>query len=1555
MNSFSIRVYYLYLIIFIILILSFHLNNYFCESLETFINVEHNELIINNNNKNQISSFENISGESIKKIINENNNGETIKSNKENSIQHTIIHNEKHIVDSDKTLNQLEYIKIDESNKNYKAENLIFNEHHFIDNHYNYKNNINFDVCMHHENIFTLNKEHLSNDNFNNIVSFKTIDNINKNNLQIDNNPIYSSKGKSSFNSIFKNSEYLISNNQKSSLNNIENYLNQNTLKSSTLVVKFNIEDNNKFFDNESNIKLLNSNHKSNLMPIGYNIQQFVEFEPSTIVFEDIPTCFVSQTEVKIINKMINDSLEIVSIHSSSEHIIPILNTKHKSFSNNDFETFTLVFQPTEIIDIYTQIIINTTKGSSFYYVRGKSIPNQYQLSPVITHVAQNNTEIKKEIYIFNHHNDILNILSIYSSSNNILALSPNCQNKECNSNKDLFSAISIPSQSKHLITILKLTKKEFSEYNDILIIKTNKGFIILKTKFILTDRNIMSTANFNFGRFHSINQTKSIDIKIMNSLNIPIDANITLNNELKEMKLHLENNILSPNSITKCGVLTFTSETLGIFQGSLQLDIHSKQKVSSFQISYDALVTNENIEKIMGSSIFYLKNPSQLESFFIYKNNNQYPVEFLNVNIKNFNYSTIENFKRSIIRPMESGIIFFLRINPDLKLKSEFQKFDLFIDTNLTTIYEEIKIYHTRFEYCIINIEINQTYCDMSKSFNNSGYIGLIEYGGIHEIEIRVSELGSTWSTIHGIQVLLANGCNNRIIPIKTQIIYYEDKTISTIRAQILAEKICAQKNYILIKISEFELYIPIKFQVTKSFIISKDPIVIKEDMHNSTPVYLSYDSPFNISIISYSLKNDKSFSFNLSTLELQPTLKSKLLKIGFLKYNQSATDFLFKLVKSNSKSDLNISSPIVTPDEINAYFQRKSLFNINETSQLIITTNFKQLVFNISASISFPRLVNSKSLYIGTSPIGGIIFKNITIKNPTSEKLQVNLFLGDDKLLATLRKDNVVDKKYSNFNNFFVEYNNHPSNFEINPNSFDDSTKITLSCNKLGEYFSILYLRNNFTIFDYIELHGYCNENLLSILQEEKLTNSLTLNNPTLNKYEKENGIEIENILYSFKLKNLGQEDIIILGTNIDSIEKIDIQPNLNSIILLKPDEEKSIFLNYKKSHSKLPRELIVTTNLGNFKFPIILNSNEKPKISFGRYHYFAIGGVFIFVLSIAIGYFYYILKKRYSKMDSRINIDNRKKTKKLKDHKNIKIDVQTKKIDEPISVDTSIELNKSFNTKEELYSHDPLLNAQSEELSHETSLEPVLPSKVEEYYSESTHPKLGNEIKFKNLELENNDKIMKQNQKRNTITSEKKLRKKRIKHTEEMKRNRSHSQDSSHGDNYQYNEKYRRKSFGYSVEKKKNDHSIKNSKYVETYSTNTKKSSSIQYNPLNNSNYIQFFSERNSNFNQNPIQNTQQNQSNRNYIYSPFQSNVFDVINNDSNNNSQSLFSKKHFNWNENYGNNNENQRNETNKIREIKPFKNIFVETDPIDFFASDTESRTPIDTPVKKLI
>lgn len=285
------------------------------------------------------------------------------------------------------------------------------------------------------------------------------------------------------------------------------------------------------------------------------NNDKLLQFKPELLIFNNSPVCIPSTTEFEIVNHG-DEKIEVFSIDSSNLQFHPVI-FQPQSIPSHGSINVKVYFLPNYLEISLGEFHILTSKGNFIYGVEGYSIPNPYNLSPLVSNKGSIGIPWSdKPIAVYNPYSVPMKIIDVFTTEDFIHLHKPTPSSSPpstppivdsvatCLSdnicNHQIEDTTNLPSITDGNLTIIPpFTTQEVIYYSFntfTLLAGYYKGYIHIKTEF---DVNIIPievqliqegiqflTQTLSFGMLipQKENVTKELVIKMINYDVMPVE-----------------------------------------------------------------------------------------------------------------------------------------------------------------------------------------------------------------------------------------------------------------------------------------------------------------------------------------------------------------------------------------------------------------------------------------------------------------------------------------------------------------------------------------------------------------------------------------------------------------------------------------------------------------------------------------------------------------------------------------------------------------------------------------------------------------------------------------------------------------------------------------------------------------------------------------------------------------------------------------------------------------------------------------------------------------------
>ncbi|XP_044255531.1 transmembrane protein 131 [Tribolium madens] len=887
------------------------------------------------------------------------------------------------------------------------------------------------------------------------------------------------------------------------------------------------ITNNQRYFDNDLSViqeEITSGLRSSRINDANLKLQ--LKFEPEFLDFKYRPLGVPHLEKVTLFNIDNNKSIDMTSISGSTVHF-------HSSFFEDKKipplgnTTFNVVFLGREEGYVESNLFIHTTEGHFKYNVKGLSIYSPYRLRPIVGIKLPINASFSPLIYMHNPHTQPIQIVEVYSSGGDFHLELPT---GELEGPKDMWEIP--PLQTKAVIRVRFQAKSE-QNHTAYVRIKVNSSEEILVVPLeveVSADGGIFDPqGSIDFGIGGNLDSPKTVELCIFNPLKKAVRIH-SVDASSNSVKVDFENVKIMPtkNGCVKIGTVTldwksafksqefFGKITIKYRNGKSKTEIPYYLTVLEGGITYDPLVTRYFIND---------KSEGLASRSFKVKNNFLSPARIINFTLNEDaqNYFKIENFKPILLKPQQESTIFTIKLKNGIQITDLKVNSNIIIKTNVSELFIPLLSYNGKL----------QVYLPF-KSKDYSLDLGLISFDATKEIFFLIANTNPVTISIKNVKtsipmtsaVLLgcARGDHNAALlqvtfqnltkcnSLKTTEYAVIRLTVQTFNAegQIWGD--------VQIETQYENLSVPVHFKVASGKLeIGPDRLVFDQCFPGkicSHPlrVHSTFNDPMIIEEI-ISLPPDKRLSSKhsghilaratkvIGHLYLDPTLGCGNECYTGLQHDTTA-QWLKTLSLSKSVSDFDLNL-------VNVFYNRYLNFTANGSKRWqnltlrLDTSEVRGHIFKTRVKMSWPSLIveqNLENKSIFTFPltqIGNISYRNITIRNPASYNLVIQLVMDktypDIRLLTEGLPSNFIPNGYNENkvkHGFFFHESSKKHYYDLsdslNLKIHEESIPILLNP---GENFTftvgfksedtepnaaLIFIRNNLTILEVVKLLG-------------------------------------------------------------------------------------------------------------------------------------------------------------------------------------------------------------------------------------------------------------------------------------------------------------------------------------------------------------------------------------------------------------------------------------------------------------------------------------------------
>ncbi|KAJ3658654.1 hypothetical protein Zmor_010381 [Zophobas morio] len=765
--------------------------------------------------------------------------------------------------------------------------------------------------------------------------------------------------------------------------------------------------NNQRYFDND--LSVIHEEIASGLRSsrINDDLKLQLKFEPAFLDFKYRPLGIPHLEKVTLFNVDSNKSIDMTSISGSTVHF-------HSSFFEDKKipplgnTSFNVVFLGREEGFVESNLFIHTTEGHFKYNVKGSSIFSPYRLRPIV---------------------EPIQIVEVYSSGGDFHLELPT---GELEGPKDMWEIP--PLQTKAVIRVRFQAKSE-QNHTAYVRIKVNSSEEILVVPLeveVSADGGLFDPqGSVDFGIGGSLDSSKQVELCVYNPLKKAVRIHSVVSSS-EAVKVAFENVKIMPGAkegkhgCVRIGTLTLDWKTAFKTQDySGKITVKYKNGKSKTEIPYYLTVLEGGISYDPSITRYFINDKSDglFSRNFKIKNNFLSSLRLINLTLPEEaqRYFKIESFKPLILKPQQETTIFIIKLKnavhiSDLKVNSY-----ITVKTNISDITVPLLSYNGKL----------QVYLPF-KSKDYSLDLGLISFDSTKEIFFLVVNNNPVSITIRNVKtsIPMTNavmlGCgkgdhNAALLQVTfqnlTQCSLLKTTEYAVIRLTVQTFNAEGQIwGDVQIETQYENLSVPVHFKVAPGKLeIGPDRLVFDQCFPGkicSHPlrVHSTFNDPMIIEEI-ISLPPDIRLSSKhsghilaratkvIGHLYLDPTLGCGNECYTGLQHDTTA-QWLKTLSLSKSVSDFDLNL-------VNVFYNRYLNFTANGLKRWqnltlrLDTSEVRGHTFKTRVKMSWPSLIveqNLENKSVFTFPltqIGNISYRNITIRNPSSYNLVVQIVM--------------------------------------------------------------------------------------------------------------------------------------------------------------------------------------------------------------------------------------------------------------------------------------------------------------------------------------------------------------------------------------------------------------------------------------------------------------------------------------------------------------------------------------------------------------------------------
>eukprot|EP00817_Percolomonadidae_sp_ATCC50343_P000223 CAMPEP_0117423540 /NCGR_PEP_ID=MMETSP0758-20121206/4137_1 /TAXON_ID=63605 /ORGANISM="Percolomonas cosmopolitus, Strain AE-1 (ATCC 50343)" /LENGTH=1064 /DNA_ID=CAMNT_0005206777 /DNA_START=927 /DNA_END=4117 /DNA_ORIENTATION=+ len=742
-----------------------------------------------------------------------------------------------------------------------------------------------------------------------------------------------------------------------------------------------------------------------------------------------------------------------------------------------------LIFLPRSVGKVKGELKIETNKGTLIHQIRGEGEESAYKIKPVIGYTVPLDLEYNLPIKLYNPHNHQLEIKEIYTSED-FLRLDMTEALKSSRYTANTIWKLAVGDERE--VIFLKFRAKQPGKYQGFVHIKTNVDTIIVHIEFNVQKNGIHPlTEIINFGTLTKDKEIVSRDIILLNINQYPVSVqSMYVPKQISQLGATFQKNIvIQPESSERVATITFkgTHAKPKIQGGNIYFKTNdtSNEKKGKIKIAYEAIVEHGELKYTPESTSFFIHDKGIQQKTFTVKNTFKVPVYIQDAYTLNDKFEIL-NFKQQTIQPSKTADLFSIQVN-SLEYT---EKSKLIIHTNISTVSIDLFAFDGRLKLLKKEDDTNLKnirFDCFDINMKQQKYYKLVNTNPIPVTltSWKLQYQRDEQSDFH-IQLYKEN------TPIQSKVVIEPSQHV-VMKLSGSAQNTTSTVGKVVLDTNILHMEIPVQFNVMRGE-LSFSPI---SEFSNSFPgsiqkrilfVGNTYNRPIEIKRIQSS---DKRFKPVLKKMIIPPNEK---MNIGYIYYNpgyikQELNYMLDRNHNRHRSSNDHHFTKVTTPDEMTNYEYRTRLYSTLKkkgltTAQAMITIDtdlFKTIQIKVHSNLIIPKLHLEETLHFSKVKLGQEKKKYVTIDNPADLPVHVRLEIGCDRKYS-LFHPNGYDRnmtRYMNHKDFSIE-GEGLIEAVIPPKERILLGPILYTPSTIGLSHAMLYIRNNLTILDKMEIAG-------------------------------------------------------------------------------------------------------------------------------------------------------------------------------------------------------------------------------------------------------------------------------------------------------------------------------------------------------------------------------------------------------------------------------------------------------------------------------------------------
>ncbi|KAL0481405.1 hypothetical protein AKO1_012685 [Acrasis kona] len=833
------------------------------------------------------------------------------------------------------------------------------------------------------------------------------------------------------------------------------------------------------------------------------------------------------------------------------------------------------------------------------YVLKSVSRRNVFEIKPLIGRSVDVKSQFTHEISIHNPYSYPLQIEDVWSSESFFTLSPPvthQSSNKSCAHSSTLWEIP--PHNSKNIIRMhFNASNKPVGTYRGFVRVELKNALHNNSTFFIPIDVSTVvqgihkNEEVLEMGTFISKDK-RSRDITLFNANDDPVLVHkidvIGDRSVACQIKVDFDVSrgvILAPHTSTTVATFTFVPKEEGVNSGFIRI-FHNSTSWPIIHLPFNARVWYGTLDYRLNSTAFQIQNKLTTSHPMVFLNSFNTAITFHMATIYDPRFE-IHDFKPNTqLSSTDRSEILTIRFNNNHhpNVTNLGYKTHLILDTNITRLFVPLQVYDGRLEHVTFGTNTPSNVIKMgqvSTNQNKTQFVTIYNPNPIpvilsswkvinhdqssHQVNISFSKIYSTNDTIHDLSnhqpTSYANSINKKISkndepiltmhPLQKIIIKVELFTLTNKPGHVRAATIQFTSPHHVLNVQVDCESLAGQLSLTQSLTFENTfpGRVVKQNIYATS----TYDR--RVKIVSITCNDMRFQTFNFESY-IEPNQNIQIATIGFNSSRMPGGNYMsVESDQSNSKS-FKSGSTSVSTHEFNNYRLRRSMYDelhkrrshVFDTLLSIqvdlnplgngSTTNTLHFSIPMNGTMVMPELAIERTLTFKVTPIGNTVQKFVKIENPSDHPISVQLILGNDALARFLnRKSDIVNKLHVTSNPGYTEFHLHKEgrhNAVVAPHKQIELGPITFSPRqRLSE--AILYVRNNLTLYDMIQLRGIGGDG--AIVFEDQGTELFTLQ---FDISESNLMHHSQDFVYQkeFTLVNKGNIAVLIHGATIDGI---------------------------------------------------------------------------------------------------------------------------------------------------------------------------------------------------------------------------------------------------------------------------------------------------------------------------------------------------------------------------------------------------------------------------------